>query len=306
MKRGFTMKQLIMHNMKKAIFVILIFYYTSAIVFAQQEKWIAPEAESKASNPVALTPRNVAVGKGVFMRICAPCHGLKADGKGLMESPNLLLDSFQMQSDGAIFYKISTGKNKMPPFKGNLKDEEMWNLVHYFRVLKNPTIIPPPKELTFQISTNKDQRSITATTLTKDSLNKQPIPEIDIHFYVKREFGLLPIGPPINNTDATGKVTIMFPEKIIGDMDGNVIIIAKVENNFMYMDTLAQVTEKWGIPLKTKDDLMHGRALWGSRAKSPVWLLFLANGILLAVWSVILYIVYNLFRINKAGKIFIK
>jgi hypothetical protein len=110
----------------------------------------------------------------------------------------------------------------------------------------------------------------------------------------------------MNNTDANGKVTIMFPDNIIGDINGNVCIIAKVENNFLYMDTLVQVTQKWGIPLKTKDDIMHGRALWGSRAKSPVWLLFLANGILIAVWSVILYIVYSLFKLKKAGKIFIK
>ena len=45
--------------------------------------------------------------------------------------------TFQSQTDGSVFYKISEGRGDMPSFKKKLPDaEDIWNLVIFFRTLK--------------------------------------------------------------------------------------------------------------------------------------------------------------------------
>ena len=44
---------------------------------------------------------------------------------------------FQSQSDGALFYKLSEGRDDMPGFKKKLPDaDERWSIVDYMRTLK--------------------------------------------------------------------------------------------------------------------------------------------------------------------------
>ena len=41
----------------------------------------------------------------------------------------------QSQTDGAIFYKITTGRLPMAPYKDVLNDTQRWQLVNYIRTL---------------------------------------------------------------------------------------------------------------------------------------------------------------------------
>jgi hypothetical protein len=44
---------------------------------------------------------------------------------------------FQSQSDGAIFYKSSEGRDDMPSFKKKIPEaEDRWSVVNYLRTLK--------------------------------------------------------------------------------------------------------------------------------------------------------------------------
>lgn len=169
----------------------------------------------------------------------------------------------------------------------------------------NPSSLPPAKDLKIELIANETQKTVTAFVRSTDSL-KQPLTEIDVHFYIQRDFGLLQFGQVTNLSGNDGKVTVLFPDNIIGDFQGNVTILSKVENSFLYNDATVTIDQKWGIPIKTEDEIFSRRSLWGSRDKSPVWLLLLANGILAAVWGVIIYIIINLLKIKKAGKIFFK
>ncbi len=283
-------------------FLLLAFSFSA---FSQSEKWLVTADNAKKNNPLTINPKNMAVGKNVFMRSCKACHGINADGKGRTQSPNLIADEFQKQTDGAIFFKVFTGKNKMPSFKAKLKEEEIWSVVNYLRVLVNPSAVPPAVDIKLEVSADDAAKSITAFVLTADSA-KLPLQDVDVHFFIKRYFGLMRIAELINNTGKDGKVTVNIPEKIIGDSLGNITVIAKIENNFLYNDTEVSLTKLWATPLTTGDETFNQRSLWGARDKSPLWLLFMANGIILGVWAVIIFVIYNIFRIKKAGKIFIK
>lgn len=272
---------------------------------SQVKPWPVSAEDAGKINPIPVELKNLGIGRNIFTRTCVACHGAKADGKGLIQSTSLIDPTFQKQSDGVLFFKISTGRDKMPPFTGMLKEDEIWAVVNYLRVLVNRSALPPAKDVKLELSTGDEIKSITAFVHSTDPANL-PFQEVDVSFYIKREFGLMRIGETSNPTGVDGKVKVVFPEKIIGDAEGNVILLAKVENSFIYNDAESEVIRKWGDPLVTEDEKFNQRALWGSRDKSPVWLLLLANGIIVGIWGVILYVIYNLFRIKKAGKIFIK
>jgi cytochrome c5 len=292
--------------MKKFNILIGVLFIAGTMpVLSQTEPWKISAEEAKAVNPVGILPKNLGVGRNAFNRLCAPCHGAKADGQGLIQSTSLITDTFQKQTDGALYYKLITGRNKMPPFKGVLKEEDLWSVINYLRVLVNPSAIPPPKAVQISLAAQQGFKTVNAMVVTADSL-KIPIHEADVHFYIQRDFGLMRIGELSNYTGPDGKAMAGFPDKVIGDDKGNVTVIARIENDFLYTDAEAKLLVNWGAPLVTQDEQFNRRSLWGSRSKSPVWLLLLANGIIAGVWGVIIYILFNLFRIKKAGRIFLK
>lgn len=286
-------------------FLSVLSLFCSINAFTQNNTWLLDDDMATETNPVELNPKSIASGKNAYLRSCAACHGQNGDGKGLISSASFLTDTFQNQTDGAISYKIQTGRNQMPPFKGVIKEEEIWSVVNYLRVLANPSLAPAAKDIRLEITTHDEQQTITAFTGTADSL-KQPLSEIDVHFYIQRDFGLMRFAEESNYTGKDGRVTVLFPNDIVGDSLGNVKIICKIENSFLYNDNSVKFERNWGSNLTTDDENFNKRSLWGSRSKSPVWLLLLANGIIFAVWAVIVYIVFNLVRIKKAGKIFLE
>jgi len=98
-----------------------------------------PEA-AKLKNPVEATPDSIAKGKAVYAK-CAPCHG--ANGQGgpgndlIPAAPSLVDDKWDHGStDGEIFTNIKDGIGpdfNMVPWKDQLKDDDMWNVVNYVR-----------------------------------------------------------------------------------------------------------------------------------------------------------------------------
>ena len=97
---------------------------------------------AKVRNPVAVTPESIAEGKKVYVK-CASCHGV--DGEGglgndlIPAAPSLVDDQWEHGStDGEIFYNVKDGiapDFNMVPFKDQLKDEEIWNVINYIRSL---------------------------------------------------------------------------------------------------------------------------------------------------------------------------
>ncbi|MBI1959471.1 MAG: cytochrome c, partial [Candidatus Rokubacteria bacterium] len=72
---------------------------------------------------------------------CASCPGAKGKGDGaaaaaLTPKPaDWTAKKVQDETDGSWFWKISTGRGAMPPWK-HLPENDRWALVHYLRSLK--------------------------------------------------------------------------------------------------------------------------------------------------------------------------
>ena len=104
-------------------------------------KWLSPAASGAKKNPIAPTPDSIAAGQKIYSKTCAMCHGKSgdADGPAVIElniHPAKLSDpQLQTESDGALFWKITTGKKPMPAYGKRLSETDRWNLVNYVRTL---------------------------------------------------------------------------------------------------------------------------------------------------------------------------
>jgi len=98
-----------------------------------------PEA-AKVKNPIASSPESIAAGKAVYAK-CAPCHGSTGEGGPgndlIPAAPSLVDDMWDHGStDGEIFDNIKNGVApdfNMVPWKDQLKDEQIWQVVNYIR-----------------------------------------------------------------------------------------------------------------------------------------------------------------------------
>jgi mono/diheme cytochrome c family protein len=103
--------------------------------------WKAPRSADTLKNPLAENIKAAEKGKVVFQTYCVTCHGDKGKGNGpssagLNPKPkDLTLKQTQKQSDGALFWKITTGKPPMVSWKYTLSDKQRWELVDYIRQL---------------------------------------------------------------------------------------------------------------------------------------------------------------------------
>lgn len=126
-----------------------------------------------------------------------------------------------------------------------------------------------------------------------------PIEDLELYFYVKRTFSLLPIGDPFNSTDENGIIEIEFANDLPGDTEGNLEIVIKLIESDLYNDQTVEVIKDWGIPIVIEDPKSEKRSLWSAAANAPLSLIFLITSMIAAVWYIICYIIFTLFKISR-------
>lgn len=126
-----------------------------------------------------------------------------------------------------------------------------------------------------------------------------PIEDLELYFYVKRTFSLLPIGDGFNATDENGILEIEFPNDLPGDPEGNLIIVVKIIESDMYNDLTIETTKNWGLPIKLEDPKIEKRSLWAAAANAPITLIISISLMIIAVWYIICYILFKLYKISR-------
>src|SRR5262245_25234677 len=105
------------------------------------EKWVSPAPNAAQKNPIASTQESIGAGQKIYSKTCAMCHGKTgdADGPAVIElniHPAKLSDpKIATESDGSLFWKITTGKKPMPAYGKRISETDRWNLVNYVRTL---------------------------------------------------------------------------------------------------------------------------------------------------------------------------
>ena len=138
------MKSLRVFGSLISILALLIFAYwgySAAAADSMSDKWLSPAPSAAKKNPIASTQESIAAGQKIYSKTCAMCHGKTgdADGPAVIElniHPAKLSDpQLATESDGALFWKITTGKKPMPTYGKRFSETDRWHLVNYIRTL---------------------------------------------------------------------------------------------------------------------------------------------------------------------------
>jgi len=107
-----------------------------------QVEWKVPAKYETMKNPIP-AKTDAAIGKALYSKHCKSCHGAEGYGDGTKAADmkgdlgDFSSAEFQKQSDGALFYKTTVGRDDMPEFTKKLSsDEDRWLVVNYMRTLK--------------------------------------------------------------------------------------------------------------------------------------------------------------------------
>ncbi len=128
-------------RIKTALLSIGFLIVTKGLSIAQVDDWVAPKNVIDIKNPLAGNAEATKKGNKLYAQMCAICHGDLGKGDGiagasLNPSPgNFTLEKIQSQTDGVIFWKLTTGRPPMISYSEFLTEDQRWQLVNYIRVL---------------------------------------------------------------------------------------------------------------------------------------------------------------------------
>ncbi|MDP9048312.1 MAG: hypothetical protein M3N14_09260 [Bacteroidota bacterium] len=145
-------------------------------------------------------------------------------------------------------------------------------------------------------------KTITATVFEMKDTTWVPVKGVDVVLAIRRTAADLPINDkPAFTTDSTGKASGDFKrDHMPGDAKGNITLVAKIVDNDQYGNLRIERTVPWGAKFIAVNTF-NKRSLFATRDKAPVWLLFIAISIIIAVWGVLVMLVFNLFKIKRLG-----
>jgi mono/diheme cytochrome c family protein len=120
--------------------------HPSASALQTPNSWILGEDADTKKNPLTADAATLATGKAIFKDKCQRCHGPGGLGDGPDSEPEAREDMdltnpkrTARNPDGVVYYKVLNGRkrpHKMPPFKEELTEEQIWSVVAYAQSLR--------------------------------------------------------------------------------------------------------------------------------------------------------------------------
>ena len=153
-------------------------------------------------------------------------------------------------------------------------------------------------ELTFKTD------STTKLCIAKVTKLDSALKGADVKFFVKRLFNPLPIGKSVS-TNKDGIAEMTFPNDIPGDSLGNIIVIAKIEDDDNVGTVEKQAGVAWGVKVNTNNEEWEKRSWSAARDKAPNVLIFVSIVIFVGVWGTLFFVclqTYKIFKISSRKK----
>jgi hypothetical protein len=239
---------------------------------------------------------------------------LKANNKLQPESQTLVqlyLDSVSNQNFISQFKTDEKGEAKAV-IPEALKAKWASSVTHKFLAIAPATKVYDEATSELEIAkakivvdTSNDDgtRKVTAHVYSFENNNWVPAKDVELKLGVRRLGGDLKIGDEENyTTDSLGQASGEFKlASLPGDLKGNLVLIAKVEDNDKFGSLSIEKSVPWGVYVK-HESTFGTRALWGAEGRAPLWLLFIAYVIIGLVWGSLIYLLTRLYKIIKLGK----
>jgi hypothetical protein len=203
----------------------------------------------------------------------------------------------QNQTDGDMFYKITTGRGAMPQFETSLSTDEIWKIITYMRRFdpRNEGKLTEEELLKGRIYALIGNNNTTLDIVTEVMDKQQAYAKLTntpVFVYATKAFGNMLVGNVV--TDNEGRASFPIPENLQVKSDGKVDFILRLGDDFepvAFAVSGVQVKqpEPWTAP---------PRVLWSTNDRTQIWLLFTFFAALAGVWTIIGYIVLQIARIK--------
>ena len=102
------------------------------------DPWDVPAKYKKMKNPTKPDDETNKIGKSLYNKHCASCHGKTGEGDGKKaeeldtEMPDLSVEAYKSQLPGVKYYQSFIGRDEMPNFEKKIPDEEdRWYVINY-------------------------------------------------------------------------------------------------------------------------------------------------------------------------------
>ena len=162
------------------------------------QTWVVPDDQKAVTAPMKFTPEMQKTGEQIYLKNCQSCHGLPGKDNWARLTPppgDLAKDKAQKQTDGEIFFRITTGKTPMPEFRNIISEDERWSVIAYLRTYNPKYVQPEPNAktafagrtvtLAMQYSDAMKKIVVTATEKVKDG-GMATAAGVEVMLYVKR------------------------------------------------------------------------------------------------------------------------
>jgi len=128
------------------------------------------------------------------------------------------------------------------------------------------------------------------------------VKDVELKVAVKRLGGDLNVSETQSyTTDSTGMIAAEYKHDTLpGDAKGNLVLIAKIEENETYGYLTAEMIAPWGVPAVYVSEY-DKRTLFARRGFTPYWLELMAYSIIVAVWGILFYLVMQIRKLKKLG-----
>jgi cytochrome c oxidase cbb3-type subunit III len=118
---------------------------SSLLVTVHAQRGGAPPATAKPAHPAIGNREAIAAGEKLYNETCTACHG--KDGTGGELGPPVAVQNrrYLRRTDTEIFDTIKNGNpgTQMPPYAGQLSDDQIWQVTAYIRGLRGTAIDTP-------------------------------------------------------------------------------------------------------------------------------------------------------------------
>jgi mono/diheme cytochrome c family protein len=297
---------------KSLLILILLFTFPGFQVRAQVlgANWKVPDQVKGRVATFKFTKDNISLGEALFQRNCKACHGDPGQhnfAKMVPVPPDPASEAFQQQTDGEMYFRITTGKAPMPSFKTTLTGDERWDVIAYIRSFNSKYVQPNPDQkgaiaeknikMNMYCDYKKHKIYVLCNEITKDN-RIVPVDSAEIQLLAARYFGNLPVAAS-KLTNKRGEVTFDFPKEIPGNKYGTVTLISRVNDETGLLGE-AETSIKAGIGIAINTvSLTAERAMWNVRSKAPIWVMLSYSLVVIVVWGFILYIIISVARIKN-------
>ena len=288
---------------------ILPIFFALALLTAQPnhgQEWTVPTDQSTIENPSDYNLENVRTGKNVYLRNCKSCHGDPGKNNPLALDPlpvDIASETMQSNTDGDLFYKISTGRGLMPPFSATIPEDNRWKLINFIRNYMpggNPILVDaPPVKAKLLASVNEENATVEILAEYEDARSTfNLLADAMVTISSKKAFGTMEIGQVLTNQN--GRAEFQIPETVIGDEEGFVSIVVSLGEGYDAPEVAlekARVGRKKDVP-----QLITGEVLWSTNENVQSWLLISFIGAAAGAWLVILYVISQIAKIKRYSK----